>query len=87
MKITPAHDPNDYECGKRHGLEMITVIGEDGFMLGNCGEEFEGMKRFHARKGVIERLREKGPKQPKGTRRIPWWSPFARGARILWSRC
>lgn len=38
MKITPAHDPNDYEVGKRHNLEFVTIIDEDGIMANNCGK-------------------------------------------------
>lgn len=38
VKITPAHDPNDYEIGKRHNLPFITVIDEDGNMKDNCGK-------------------------------------------------
>jgi len=37
VKITPAHDPNDYDCGKRNNLEFVTVIDEDGLMMDNCG--------------------------------------------------
>jgi len=38
VKITPAHDPNDYEIGKRHSLEFVTVIDESGLMMENCGK-------------------------------------------------
>jgi len=57
VKITPAHDPNDYDVGKRHSLEFITVIDEDGNMMSNCGK-FSGMKRFDARKAVLAALTE-----------------------------
>ncbi|ODN06420.1 Valine--tRNA ligase [Orchesella cincta] len=57
VKITPAHDPNDYDCGKRNDLEFITVIDENGLMMENCGI-FSGMKRFDARKAVIEELKK-----------------------------
>ena len=43
VKITPAHDPNDYLCGKRHGLEFIIILTEDGKIAGNGGK-FAGRK-------------------------------------------
>lgn len=59
VKITPAHDPNDYECGKRHNLEFITVLTLDGAINHN-GSQFEGMMRYDARIAVEEALKEKG---------------------------
>eukprot|EP00056_Hartaetosiga_gracilis_P003916 m.69527 g.69527 ORF g.69527 m.69527 type:complete len:998 (+) comp11633_c0_seq1:860-3853(+) len=59
VKITPAHDQNDFDCGVRHNLEMITIITKDGNISAGCGE-FSGMHRFAARKLVISRLKEKG---------------------------
>ncbi|EEB05429.1 cytoplasmic valine-tRNA ligase Vrs1/Vas1 [Schizosaccharomyces japonicus yFS275] len=59
VKITPAHDPNDYEVGKRHNLEFINILTDDGKMNENCGE-FAGMPRFEARVKVVERLQELG---------------------------
>ena len=59
VKITPAHDPNDYDCGVRHNLPFITMIDDKGFITKDCGQ-FAGMKRFHARKAVLEALKEKG---------------------------
>ncbi|XP_044001066.1 valine--tRNA ligase isoform X2 [Aphidius gifuensis] len=58
VKITPAHDPNDYEVGKRHNLPFITIFDEEGIIIGDCGK-FTGMKRFHARKMIIDELTEK----------------------------
>lgn len=58
VKMTPAHDQNDYEVGVRHKLEFINVLNDDGTLNANAGE-FEGMKRFHARRAVIEKLKEK----------------------------
>lgn len=58
VKITPAHDPNDYECGKRHNLEFITVLTEDGAINHN-GSQFEGMMRYDARIAVEDALQEK----------------------------
>lgn len=59
VKITPAHDPNDYECGKRHNLEFITVLTPDG-AINDKGSQFEGIMRYDARIAVEEALAEKG---------------------------
>jgi len=59
VKVTPAHDFNDFEVGKRHGLEMITVIGPDGRMTEAAGP-VAGLDRFAARKEVKRLLAEKG---------------------------
>ncbi|VDB91952.1 unnamed protein product [Peniophora sp. CBMAI 1063] len=60
VKITPAHDPNDYEVGKRHNLEFINILNDDGTFNANAGETFKGMKRFHARVEVVMKLKELG---------------------------
>jgi len=59
VKITPAHDPNDFEMGKRHNLPFINIMNKDGSLNENAGE-FQGCDRFAARKLVVERLREQG---------------------------
>ncbi|KAL0233182.1 hypothetical protein GEMRC1_011927 [Eukaryota sp. GEM-RC1] len=59
VKITPAHDPNDFEVGKKHGLPMINMLNNDGTLNDECGE-FKGMKRFDARYAVVAALEEKG---------------------------
>ncbi|XP_022901462.2 valine--tRNA ligase [Onthophagus taurus] len=59
VKITPAHDPNDYEVGLRLNLPFITIFDESGIVIGDYGE-FSGMKRFHARKSITEALKQKG---------------------------
>ncbi|KMZ60474.1 Valine--tRNA ligase [Zostera marina] len=59
VKITPAHDPNDFEVGKRHQLEFINIFTDDG-KINNNGGEFEGMLRFKARSAVTEALQSKG---------------------------
>ena len=56
VKITPAHDPNDFDTGKRHGLEFINVLTEDGLINDVGGDRFKGLKRFAARKAVIDAL-------------------------------
>ncbi|CCC67713.1 hypothetical protein NCAS_0A11550 [Naumovozyma castellii] len=60
VKITPAHDQNDYQTGKRHNLEFINILTDNGLLNENCGPEWEGMRRFDARKAVIEKLKEMG---------------------------
>lgn len=57
VKITPAHDPNDFEVGNRHNLDRIKVINEDGTMNENA-KEFNGLDRFVARKKVVDKLKE-----------------------------
>jgi len=59
VKITVNHDPNDYEVGKRHQLEGITVIGLDGKMNENS-LHFQGMDRFVCREAIVQELKEKG---------------------------
>ena len=59
FQITPAHDPNDFEVGKRHNLEFINIFTDDGKINSNGGPEFEGMPRFKARVAVLEALQEK----------------------------
>ena len=57
VKVTPAHDPNDFEIGLRHGLEMLTVIDENGRMTQAAGR-FQGMDRFQCRREVLKALAE-----------------------------
>lgn len=59
VKVTPAHDPNDFEMGKRHELPMINIMNKDGTLNQNAGE-FQGQDRFVARKNVVKRLEEDG---------------------------
>ena len=59
MKITPAHDPNDFASGKRHGLPSINVFTEDGKINEAGGSMFAGMLRFDARVAVLQALEEK----------------------------
>jgi len=58
LKVTPAHDKNDYEAGLRHDLPQIQVIAEDGRMTDAAGAEFSGLDRFDARKKVVAMLQE-----------------------------
>ncbi len=55
VKVTPAHDPNDFEMGKRHNLPFINIMNKDGTLNDNAGE-FQGQDRFVARKNVVSRL-------------------------------
>ena len=57
VKITPAHDPNDFEVGKRHNLPLVRVIGDDGRMTADAGR-FTGLDRFEARKAVLAALEQ-----------------------------
>ncbi|MEO1067712.1 MAG: valine--tRNA ligase [Cyanobacteria bacterium J06638_6] len=59
VKVTPAHDPNDFAMGQRHDLPMITVMNKDGTMNENAGP-FDGLDRFEARRAVVRRLDEEG---------------------------
>lgn len=60
VKVTPAHDPNDYEIGERHGLEKITVIGFDAKMTAAAGAEYSGLTREEARIKVVADLQAWG---------------------------
>jgi valyl-tRNA synthetase len=60
LKITPGHDPNDFEIGRRHGLEEVTVIGEDGLMTEAAGESFAGLTVAEAREAIVAALEEIG---------------------------
>ncbi len=59
VKVTPAHDPNDFEAGKRHNLPKIQVIGEDGRMTAQAGA-YAGLDRFEARRRVVADLEDLG---------------------------
>ncbi|CAB4740019.1 unannotated protein [freshwater metagenome] len=59
VKVTGAHDPNDFEMAMRHGIEMPIIMNEHGVMA-NSGTRFDGMDRFEARKEVVEELRKMG---------------------------
>ena len=60
LKITPGHDANDFEIGRRHGLEEVTIIGEDGRMLEEAGERFAGLTVAEAQEAVVSALKEEG---------------------------
>ena len=59
VKITPAHDPNDFLVGQRHNLPQVNVMNDDGTM-NDLAFEFAGMDRFEARKAVVAKLEEIG---------------------------
>ncbi|WP_280769798.1 valine--tRNA ligase [Salipaludibacillus daqingensis] len=59
VKITPAHDPNDFEIGNRHDLERVLVMDEGGKMNENAGK-YQGMDRFECRKQIVKDLQEEG---------------------------
>ena len=60
VKITPAHDFNDFEVGKRHNLELLNILNDDGTLNQNCPKEYQGMDRFDARKKIVKALKENG---------------------------
>jgi valyl-tRNA synthetase len=60
VKVTPAHDPNDYAMGLRHKLPLTVVIGPEGAMTKEAGEDFDGMDRMEARQAVVEELTDQG---------------------------
>jgi valyl-tRNA synthetase len=59
VKITPAHDPNDFQCGQRHGLPQINIFNDDGLINENGGR-FEGQKRFEVRAQLVEEMTAMG---------------------------
>lgn len=60
VKITPAHDPNDFQVGQRHNLPIINVMTEDGHMNENVPEKYQGMETYECRKVLVEDLKEQG---------------------------
>jgi valyl-tRNA synthetase len=60
LKITPGHDPNDFDIGRRHGLAQLSVIGEDGRMTAEAGERFAGLTVADAQRAVVQELRDLG---------------------------
>ena len=66
LKITPGHDPNDFEIGRKHGLEEISVIGEDGRITDAAPERFRGMTVAEAQEAVVDALREEGADPRRG---------------------
>jgi len=60
VKVTPAHDPNDFEIGERHDLPKIAVISGDGTMTHEAGEKYEGLDRFECRKRIVRDLEDGG---------------------------
>lgn len=59
VKVTPAHDPNDFEIGRRHDLEEINILNNDGSLNANAGK-FKGLDRYEARKQLVKELERKG---------------------------
>ncbi|MEK6679087.1 MAG: valine--tRNA ligase [Nitrospirota bacterium] len=60
VKVTPAHDPADFEMGKRHNLSQIVVIDDSGNMTAEAGGKYKGMKREECRKEIVKQLEEEG---------------------------
>ncbi|MFN8205620.1 MAG: valine--tRNA ligase [Solirubrobacteraceae bacterium] len=82
LKITPGHDPNDFEIGRKHGLEEITVIGEDGRMTAAAGERFAGLTVEECQRAVVEALEADGAIRARED--YPHVVPFSHrsGARV-----
>jgi valyl-tRNA synthetase len=74
VKITPAHDPNDYECGRRHELEQINILDDSGAINVNGGDEFAGVMRFDAREQILKKLDAMG--LYRGTENNPMQIPI-----------
>jgi valyl-tRNA synthetase len=72
LKITPGHDPNDFEIGRRHELETVTVIGEDGRMTAEAGEAFAGMTPLEARAAVVAALGDSVVSHEPYTHEVPY---------------
>ncbi len=60
LKVTPAHDPNDYEIGQRHELEQVNILNPDGTLNENAGATYQGMDRLQCREALVEELHEQG---------------------------
>ena len=60
LKVTPAHDPNDYEIGQRHELEQVNILNPDGSLNENAGTKYQGMDRLECREVLVEDLRAQG---------------------------
>jgi valyl-tRNA synthetase len=71
VKVTPAHDPNDFEAGKRNGLGLVTVIGFDGKMTKAAGEAYAGQDRAEARKKVLRDLDALGLRRGEKSHVLP----------------
>jgi valyl-tRNA synthetase len=71
LKITPGHDPNDFEIGQRHGLETVSVIGEDGRMTAEAGE-YAGMTALEAREAVVAALGDRVVATESYTHNVPY---------------
>ncbi len=81
MKVTPAHDPNDFEIGQRHQLENIIVMDENGNMNDKAGK-YEGMDRFDCRKQLVKDLKEQDL-----VIKIGRSCSFCRSFRTIWRCC
>jgi valyl-tRNA synthetase len=60
LKVTPAHDPNDYEIGQRHELDQLNILNPDGSLNENASTKYQDIDRFECRKALVEDLREQG---------------------------
>ena len=89
VKMTPAHDPNDFEVGLRHNLETIRVLDDNGVVNENGGK-YQGMDRYEARKAVVADMEALGlttrrASSARGSMRTNHWAEM-RGSTSLWQR-
>ena len=80
LKITPGHDPSDFEIGRAHGLEEIVVIGEDGRMNEEAGEPFAGLSALEAREGASQRCARSARSRARSSSRTRSRSRTARAS-------
>ena len=85
VKITPAHDFNDFEVGRRHNLPLINILTDTGKLNDEVPETYRGMDRFEARAKVVEDLVALGPCRKNRTEHDEGsvWRPLARGHRAV----
>ena len=83
VKMTPAHDPNDFEVGLRHNLETIRVLDDNGKVNANGGK-YEGMDRYECRQAIVKDLEEQEAIWSRPSRTATMWAP-ATAVTTTWS--
>ncbi len=74
VKITPAHDPNDFEVGRRHNLEEINILNDDA-TINELGGKYAGMDRYEARKAMVKIWKEAGTSGKGSSAQPQRWNP------------
>ena len=72
VKVTPAHDPNDYAISQRHNLPRVVVIDEHARMTADAGQAYQGLDRYKAREAVVKDFRQQGCWKKSRTTRSAW---------------